>query len=185
MKKSKEKIIQSAIQLLKQDKSVSLEEIAKHSGVSRSTLHRHFTGRTELVKTVFDVMGKGYVEGLTDVILSNPDPLARLFDLFKYDLGAYQDLIVFESLYKDHDRGKALDPKLLIQIQQGHHLVFESLIKEKVCRQDITAELLDIYYRSQLDFVMRMNKRGLYNADTLPLVWEIFWNGISNSEIKK
>ncbi|GAA6136872.1 TetR/AcrR family transcriptional regulator [Arenicella sp. 4NH20-0111] len=46
---SKEAIIEAAFHLFKENPRASLAEIAKYAGVGRVTLHRHFSGREDLV----------------------------------------------------------------------------------------------------------------------------------------
>ncbi|MGJ8662416.1 MAG: TetR/AcrR family transcriptional regulator [Marinicella sp.] len=45
-------IIEAAFELLNQNPKASLAQIAAHAGVGRATLHRHFSGRDDLIKTM-------------------------------------------------------------------------------------------------------------------------------------
>ena len=45
-------IVEAAFQLLNEVPTASLGDIAKRAGVGRATLHRHFPGRTELMRTL-------------------------------------------------------------------------------------------------------------------------------------
>jgi len=49
MKKSDEKIINAAIGMFNKNLPFTLEDVALHAGISRRTLHRHFTGKEELL----------------------------------------------------------------------------------------------------------------------------------------
>ena len=46
---ARQAIIEAAFQVLNADPSASLATIASSAGVGRATLHRHFSGRTELI----------------------------------------------------------------------------------------------------------------------------------------
>ena len=50
--RNKERILEAAARLLERSPSSTLAEIAAAAGVSRSTLHRHFAGRKELLAAV-------------------------------------------------------------------------------------------------------------------------------------
>ena len=49
---SQSAIIEAAFQLLNENPTATLSEIAKRAGVGRATLHRQFPGRTELLRTL-------------------------------------------------------------------------------------------------------------------------------------
>lgn len=49
---SRDQIIVAAIQHLNHDPAASMADIAEATGVSRATLHRHFTGREDLLLTL-------------------------------------------------------------------------------------------------------------------------------------
>lgn len=49
---AKDAIIEAGFNVLSQDPSASLSEVAERAGVGRATLHRHFASRKELVRTL-------------------------------------------------------------------------------------------------------------------------------------
>ena len=75
MKNTKQKIINSAITLLKQDLNCSLEEISENANVSRRTLHRHFKGKEDLLAQTFETVGNEYIEGFLSIIWAKKIPL--------------------------------------------------------------------------------------------------------------
>ena len=49
---TRDAIVEAAFQLLNEAPTATLGDIAKRAGVGRATLHRHFPGRTELLRTL-------------------------------------------------------------------------------------------------------------------------------------
>ncbi len=47
-------VLMAGLELLAQDPTLSMQEIAEASGLGRTTLYRHFSSREELVEAVFD-----------------------------------------------------------------------------------------------------------------------------------
>lgn len=45
-------IVEAAFDLFSRDPSASLADVAEKAGVGRATLHRHFTGRADLIRTL-------------------------------------------------------------------------------------------------------------------------------------
>jgi TetR/AcrR family transcriptional repressor of lfrA len=67
--RTREAILGAAIEMLPADPTVSLSEIADGAGVGRSTLHRHFKDRAELIRAL-----SLHVRDLSNSALEDADP---------------------------------------------------------------------------------------------------------------
>jgi len=75
---TREKIINSAIDVLNDDFSAPLDRIAEKAGVSRRTLHRHFKDRMELLKACACKMLHVWQESMLSAYNSSTDPIKQL-----------------------------------------------------------------------------------------------------------
>ena len=55
---ARDAIIEAAFDLFNRDPRTPLGEIAEHAGIGRATLHRHFAGRDDLLKTLALIAAK-------------------------------------------------------------------------------------------------------------------------------
>ncbi|GAB2703517.1 hypothetical protein GCM10027037_31680 [Mucilaginibacter koreensis] len=72
------KIISSAINILNQDYSASLETIAAEAGVTRRTLHRYFTDRNHLLESCMKEIQQACRQQMLGVLNNNDAPLMQL-----------------------------------------------------------------------------------------------------------
>lgn len=176
--KSKEKIIQSAIKLFKTNPNASLENIAKDCNVNRSTLHRQFKGRDELIESVFHKLSELYLNGLSQTILEHSDPKDRLYAVFNYDIKSYQNTSVLQGINPDKFQGS----KTMEKINHAHQIVFEAIILSGICSSDIDINTFRLYYRSQLNFAFKLLLSNPEKENVADFVWRTFWFGISPSQ---
>lgn len=174
--KSREKIVQSAIKLFKTNPNTSLEDIAKDCNVSRSTLHRQFKGRDELIQLVFQQVSQTYLEGLTQTILEHVDAKERLYAVFNYDIKTYKNTTILQDVNPE----KFQDSKTMEKINHAHQIVFEAIIHTKICAVDVDIDTFRLYYRSQLNFAFKLLRSNPKKENITDFVWRTFWFGISN-----
>lgn len=118
-------ILRAAVSVLAQNQSASLGEIADAAGVARSTLHRYFPERTDLIDALRKYADEA-IKAATDRALLDEGPavdaLVRLcheyFDLWDTIMWSY-----WESM-KECEDGSAFDeqydPSITALIERGH-----------------------------------------------------------------
>lgn len=119
---AKEAIIEAAFQLYNEDPTASLADIAVRAGISRATLHRHFSGRDELLlelakaaihelDTVADqaaVNAQSYTEAL-QLIMHAIVPLANRQWFLSREVVQDHEEIVAEYQRQADEMHKAID----------------------------------------------------------------------------
>lgn len=76
--RTKTAIIQAALEILPSNATASLNDIAEHAGVGRSTLHRHFADREEILFTLARHIRKLALEAIDRAAPSFGSPEAAL-----------------------------------------------------------------------------------------------------------
>ena len=78
MEQTEIKIVESAISVLNDDLTATLETIAEHAGISRRTLHRHFKDRDQLIESCKNDMMKVCQAAMITAYQSSEEPLVQL-----------------------------------------------------------------------------------------------------------
>lgn len=100
MNGTKEKIISAAIKVFSKNPSASMEEIAETISLSRRTLHRHFSGKSELISEIISYASSLCLIKTKESIQSTINPINQLKAMFLSDIeSGYQ----FSFLYKYKD----------------------------------------------------------------------------------
>jgi AcrR family transcriptional regulator len=180
MKNTKQKIINSAITLLKQDLNCSLEEISEHANVSRRTLHRHFKGKEDLIAQIFETVGNEYIEGFLSIIWADTPPLDTLEALLRYDLGILSNHNTLYGLYKNDKY--IFEEELMIKIDQEYIEIFNQIIKKEYCDQSFTPKWLGAFYDSLIELGHNQINLGIDNEECIQMIWSLFWNGINSKK---
>src|ERR1700730_10075446 len=92
-----ELIIQAAEEVL-QEKGyyeTSMDEIAARVGIAKGTIYTHFPGKEELVMAIFTRTMQTFLEGIDEVIETEPTPRAKLEALLQF---------VYTGLYSKQTR---------------------------------------------------------------------------------
>jgi AcrR family transcriptional regulator len=71
-------VLEAAERLLRQDPTATMEQIAEAAGVSRTTLHRHFTNRDALVSTMAHAAWRQIAEAVEAARPATAPPLVAL-----------------------------------------------------------------------------------------------------------
>jgi AcrR family transcriptional regulator len=72
------RIIEAAILVFNEDYSAPLETVAERASVTRRTLHRHFTGRDELLASCAQEIQRSCAQAMTGALDSSPNPVTQL-----------------------------------------------------------------------------------------------------------
>jgi len=162
----KEKILHNATEMFLNIgfKSITMDDIAKNSGISKKTIYAHFNNKTELVKTVtlhiFDIVKKG-----VDLIhAQEQNPIIELFEIKRFVMKHLKD----EKSSPQYQLQKYY-PKIYKTLKQKQFKVMQELIKENLAKgiqQKLFRATIDIDFTARIYFHGMV---GIKDKDLFPL----------------
>ena len=162
----KEKILHNATEMFLNIgfKSITMDDIAKNSGISKKTIYAHFNNKTELVKTVtlhiFDIVKKG-----VDLIhAQEQNPIIELFEIKRFVMKHLKD----EKSSPQYQLQKYY-PKIYKTLKQKQFKVMQELIKENLAKgiqQKLFRATIDIDFTARIYFHGIV---GIKDKDLFPL----------------
>jgi len=182
MKDVKQKIINSAITLLKQNINCSLEDISENANISKRTLHRHFNGKEDLIIQVFQKVGSEYMEGFSNIMLTEKSAIDKLEMLLKYDLKMALIYRMIFNLYESFNSKYKFDQKVITKVYEEFYLLFVKIVDEGHCKQSLNAEWLGYYYTNLIDLGIKQINLGVERDECIQIILELFWNGVSEKK---
>lgn len=185
----KERIIEVAFEqfALNGIKSVTMDEIARHMGISKRTLYENFKDKESLVRDCMTLCSKVGAEQRMQAI-KEADNVLELFFSFIENVSVYfrsfnrnffRDLKRYHSkVYVDYEANQSENVKDMIEmlrlgIEQGY------------IRQDINPELAMLLLRSQFDFLWFSDLPVAKNfsiVETVETMIVVFIRGISTEK---
>ena len=162
----KEKIIKKAEELFLTlgFKSITMDDIATNTSISKKTIYAHFSNKIELVEAVtlnmFDVIKKG----VAIIHAQEQNPIIELFEIKRFVMEHLKD----EKSSPQYQLQKYY-PKIYKTLKQKQFMVLQELIKENLEKgivQKLFRETIDI------DFTARIYIHGLVgikDKDIFPL----------------
>lgn len=106
MSNTKTKIIAAAIKAFSKDSNASMEEIAESINLSRRTLHRYFSGKSELIQEIIDYASGLCLQKTKESIQSSTDPKIQLYTMFLSDIKSGHQ---FRFLYNFRENYKGME----------------------------------------------------------------------------
>lgn len=79
----KERIVKTVIELIKENSSITMDEVAKRSGVSKGSLYNYFENKESLMEYVHAEMVSPITNGIEAIFKSGKKPSEMLLDLFE------------------------------------------------------------------------------------------------------
>lgn len=151
----KEKILHNASEMFLSlgFKSVTMDDIAKNSGISKKTIYAHFSNKTELVEAVTNYLFDIISCGIDMIHEQQENPIAELFEIKKFVMQHLKD----EKSSPQYQLQKYY-PKIYATLKQKQFEVMQDCIKENLQRgldKKIFRENLDI------DFIARIYFQGM------------------------
>lgn len=145
-------------------KSVTMDDIARNSGVSKKTIYAHFSNKTDLVEAVTNYLFDSVCTGIDLIHEQQKNPIIELFEIKKFVMQHLKD----EKSSPQYQLQKYY-PKIYATLRQKQFEVMQESIKENLSR-GIEMEL----YRPSLetDFIARIYFHGMVgikDKDLFPL----------------
>jgi len=162
----KEKIIEKSNELFLNlgFKSVTMDDIAKNSGVSKKTIYAHFSNKTDLVEVVTDHLFETVCTGIDLIHEQQKNPIIELFDIKRFVMEHLKD----EKSSPQYQLQKYY-PKIYATLKQNQFEKMQGLIKEnldKGINQGLYRDSIDV------DFIARIYFNGMVgikDKDLFPL----------------
>lgn len=142
-RESKDKLIRGAEELFMKYglRSVSMDDIARHLGISKKTIYQHFADKDEVVATVAQSHMRRQQQQFEDIV--------------KAAKNAVEEMAMFATNMKEHLRN--INPALLFEMQKYHTRAWNEWLafKHNVIRDSIVRSMkegvADGYFRADLD----------------------------------
>jgi len=145
-------------------KSVTMDDIARTSGVSKKTIYAHFSNKTDLVEAVTSYLFDTVCCGIDLIHEQQQNPIIELFEIKKFVMQHLKD----EKSSPQYQLQKYY-PKIFINLKQKQFEVMQESIKENLARgieQRLYRDSIDI------DFIARIYFHGMIgikDKDLFPL----------------
>ncbi len=178
MAETKSKILQSAIIIWGKNLTASLDDIASHINISRRTLHRHYSGRDDLMNSVFNYIIEEYLIQIKIIIQNASSHKNQLKAFLYYDIESGSKYLVFCQLRKTNYKeieSQNVNFQELYAIYQG---LFKQLKDEKKIREKLSSQWLEIFYSTIVESALKSIDSGVNKKECLNMSWSSFWNGI-------
>ncbi|MEN8856504.1 MAG: TetR/AcrR family transcriptional regulator [Flavobacteriaceae bacterium] len=162
----KDKILHNATEMFLNlgFKSVTMDDIAKNSGVSKKTIYAHFSNKTDLVEVVTDHLFETVCTGIDLIHEQQKNPIIELFDIKRFVMEHLKD----EKSSPQYQLQKYY-PKIYATLKQNQFEKMQGLIKEnldKGINQGLYRDSIDV------DFIARIYFNGMVgikDKDLFPL----------------
>jgi AcrR family transcriptional regulator len=156
-------------------KSVTMDEIANSLGISKKTLYKHYSNKTQLVEEVTDYLFDNICCEIDSVYDLNLNPIEELFEIKKVVLQNLKD----EKSSPQYQLQKYY-PKIYFELKNKQFEIMQGSIKENL-NTGINLNL----YRAEIDieFISRLYFHGLVGVrdrDLFPLQQYSMNNLITN-----
>jgi len=163
----KEKILHNATEMFLNIgfKSITMDDIAKNSGISKKTIYAHFANKIQLVEAatlhIFDVISKGI-----DIIHEQQqNPIIELFEIKRFVMKHLKD----EKSSPQYQLQKYY-PKIFKNLKHKQFELMQELFKENLTKgieQKLYRNDIDIDFTARIYFNGML---GIKNKDLFPLV---------------
>ena len=145
-------------------KSVTMDDIARNSGVSKKTIYAHFSNKTDLIEAVTNYLFDTICDGIDLIHEQEQSPIVELFQIKKFVLEHLKD----EKSSPQYQLQKYY-PKIYATLRQKQFAEMQELIKENLAKgieQKLYRESVDV------DFIARIYFHGMIgikDKDLFPL----------------
>lgn len=178
MNETKSKILHAAIALLAKDANVTLDEIAKHIGVTRRTLHRHYDGRKDLIDSVLRGLLEEYMGSVKEQLSQDISDLDKLKSLLCNDIESVEKYLVFTNIQRTEKTNFYENNTEVKELHLLYRHFFERLIAQGLIVDTFNIEWVEAYYTSVVEASIKAIQNGLSVEECIKMAWKSFQNGI-------
>lgn len=162
----KDKILHNATEMFLNlgFKSVTMDDIARNSGVSKKTIYAHFSNKTDLVEAVTNYLFDSVCSGIDCIHEQKQNPIVELFEIKKFVMTHLKD----EKSSPQYQLQKYY-PAIYSNLNKRQFEVMQDSIKENLTR----GMEMNLYRKNlDTDFIARIYFNGMVgikNKDLFPL----------------
>lgn len=187
MKDTKQKIIDTAIEIFNDDYSSALEKVAERAEVTRRTLHRYFTDRNDLLKACHLEMQNKCKLNITNAINSSEDPLIQLERVLYASIDCGSKYAFFQKLhqYQGHQHQKEdEDCATYDQTFSPTTAVIRELQKREIISPNLTLAWINLFMSGIITATIQSSTSGaVAKNDIKDFAWFSFSNGIGITKL--
>jgi len=180
MNETKSKILQSAISIWGKNLTATLDDIAGHTGISRRTLHRHYSGRDDLMDSVFNFIIDEYLMHLKLIMQNTPCDVDRLKAFLEFDINSSKKYLVFCQLRKAEFTDIETENDNFIEMYSIYHGLFKRLQDEQKISKELSLQWIETFYLTVVESSDKIIDSGLNKEECLKMAWSSLWNGIKS-----
>ncbi|MBW1295399.1 TetR/AcrR family transcriptional regulator [Aquimarina litoralis] len=181
--KTKDRIIQAAIDVFNHDFSAPLQKVADNANVTRRTLHRYFKDRDELVATCEREMEVSCKKAMIAAIKSSDDSLMQLENMLNAGIDCGAKYYFFYKLYQQegHKRsGSNKDCEDYDYIYSNFKKIIKDLQNKGIVDKKMTIEWIQNLHAGIINSTVNAKEIDQSNGiEIRKFAWKSFINGIS------
>lgn len=178
MKETKNKILQSAITIWGENLAATLDDIAKYLGISRRTLHRHYSGRDDLLDSVFNYIIDEYLINLKQNIKINSSEKDKLKAFLRFDINSSKKYLVFCQLRKAEFQHIEIESENFKEMYLIYLNLFKKLQDDQEISKDLSLQWIETFYLSIVESSDKIIDSGIDIDECFDMAWFSLWNGI-------
>ena len=127
----REKILSNASELFLNYgfKSITMDDISKHIGISKKTIYQHFDNKTSLVAAVTMFVFDNISCGISEICFSKKNPIEELFDIKQFVMEHLKD----EKSSPQYQLQKYY-PKIFNTLKKKQFEVMQDCVKDNLTR---------------------------------------------------
>jgi len=187
MKNTKQKIIDTAIDIFNDDYSSSLEKVAEQSEVTRRTLHRYFTDRNDLLRACQLEMQENCKTNINLAINSSEDPLIQLEHILYASIDCGSKYSFLHKLHQQQDHQHQKDNKDCAAyddtFSKTTSIILE-LQKQEIINSDLTLAWITLFLSGIITTTILSSTTGaVARNDIKNFAWFSFSKGIGINKL--
>ena len=187
MKNTKQKIIDTAIEIFNDDYSSSLEKVAERSEVTRRTLHRYFTDRNDLLKACQLEMQENCKANITNAINSSENPLIQLEQILYASIDCGSKYSFLHKLHQQQDHQHQKDDKDCAAYDDTFSKTTSIILElqnRKIISPDITLAWITLFLSGIITTTILSSTTGsVARNDIKNFAWFSFSKGIGINKL--
>jgi AcrR family transcriptional regulator len=98
----KKEIVNSVLVLINSGSTITMEEVAKHSGVAKGTLYNYFANKEELFHYVHNEFIEPFTAEKTRIFEEGKDPMDTLCDFLDYTFSSFDRVNIYFSFMQKY-----------------------------------------------------------------------------------
>lgn len=178
MNETRGQILQSAIMVWGKNLTATLDDIAKHTGISRRTLHRHYSGRDDLMDSVFNFIIDEYLINLKQSIKNCTSEREKLKAFLQFDINSSKKYLVFCQLRKAEFQHIEIENENFKEMYSIYLDLFKKLQDDLEISKDLSLQWIETFYLSIVETSDKIIESGINIDECFDMAWFSLWNGI-------